>query len=150
MLWWNDLGIESCSQSSVSLTAGTGPEQFLGRRVLKREIQGRTNPDNFPVQKKVPGRDGHVLQQLCWMVWRPAHLWGRVIKKMQSEAEAAGYKAAGGRMESMNKSASYILCFRNSTLTQPYLFHKGSTKRDSISLSFSPLTQSILGTLITS
>lgn len=73
------------------------------------------------------------------------------LKKCGVKRRQQATKQPGGRMESVNKSTSpYTLCFRNSTLTQPYLFHKGSTKRDSTSLSFSPLTQRILGTLITS
>lgn len=75
----------------------------------------------------------------------------RWLKKCGVKQRQQATKRPGGRMESVNKSTSpYTLCFRNSTLTQPYLFHKRNTKRDSTSLSFSPLTQRILGTLITS
>lgn len=152
MLWWNDLGMESCSQSSVSLTAGTAPEQFLGRRMLKQEIQSRTKPRPLPCAKAGARQrwarcfgssagwyEGLRIFEVGW------------LKKCRVKQRQQATKQPGGRMESVNKSTSpYILCFRNSTLTQPYLFHKGGTKRDSTSLSFSPLTQRILRTLITS
>lgn len=95
---------------------------------------------------------GTVFRQLPWIVQTPAYLWGRVIKKCREKQRQQATKQPGGRTESVNQSHfSLPYCASGTVLWHnPIYFTKEVQRRIQPHLSFSPLTQRILGTLITS
>lgn len=148
MLWLNDL--ETGLLPTCCFTNGwDSPIAASGKELLLSFRTEQTQPISQP-KGRLLAKTGTVCRQLHWIVQRPTYLWDWVIKKCREKQRQQATKQAGRRTESANKSTSpIIMCFRNSTLTQPYLFHKGNTKRDSTSLSFSLLTRKILRTVIT-